>query len=189
MSNERSDGTSQTLSHCLIRNPEFVSELLGRAASRNVVVSHLDGEHDRFPLWFAQAVPRTDPGVRRIVYPDDFRGYVRVLTTGLILAQSLVVRESYLEIPSVCSSSRTQYLPLIVQDTLKETILARVPIEPEQGPIFKYVYLCYTVDGWGAMGGIKKLVSDRFVDPKERHGSVPTWHERFEFDSRGAPLN
>ena len=184
MPNERTDGTAQSLGHCLIRDSQLVCELLSCAASGNVVISHLNREHQRFSLWLAQAVPRPCAWVRGIVHPNDFRGDVRLSTTDLILGHGLAVGESELEIPPFRSSRRAQYLSLIVQDTLKETILARVPIEPEQGSIFEHIHLGYTGDGWIAFDGIEKPVFDWFVDPKERHGHLAARDERFEFDGR-----
>lgn len=100
MPRECTDGTTQTLRHCLIRNPELVSEFFGGATSWNVVVSHSNGEHQGFALWFAQAIPWTNPGIRGIVDTDDLYRDVRVLTAGLILAQRVAVREPNLEFPS-----------------------------------------------------------------------------------------
>ena len=92
--------------------------------------------------------------------------------------------ESELEIPPFSGSSRIQYLSLVGQDALKERILARVPIEPEQRSVCEHVHLRHARNGWIAFDGVEKPVFERFVDPEERHGHVAGRNERLEFDGR-----
>jgi len=66
----------------------------------------------------------------------------------------------------------------------EKVVLARIPVEFDQCPVFELVHRCDAVHGWIAFDGIEESVSDRFVDPEERYGSVSTRDERFEFDGR-----